>query len=202
MDANPDRFLPIFIHLNDCCDIPWGLPRFSSFYGLTYIPHNQYDGLFESNSLEADFVARKEVKTYVTIDLEARLNVTDWDVTATVCVEPAGSEMSMRIYMLQMLDNYPTVAWYYRNCLQIMADTEDVVVPAGECVEVTRTFELGTPSAANPADVKFAAWAQDPLSSGPAEIHQAAQLAGFFEVPFHGAGMETGDFTEWATTSQ
>ena len=83
---------------------------------------------------------------------------------------------------------------------------------ADECVEVTEIFVLDTPSLSSPDDVKFFAWAQDPIFvwvPGPptppggyswAEVYQAGKAL----APFDGVfvdGFESGDALGWSAVT-
>jgi hypothetical protein len=72
---------------------------------------------------------------------------------------------------------------YSRNGFKQAASTEDVSLIPGECKEVVRTFTFDEGSWDQQADIKIVAWAQQPLSSGPAQVYQAANMGWPFPPP-------------------
>lgn len=179
INSYPDTFAVIYVHLSDDYEVPWGDAR-GDFYGVTGIPSFWYDGLFDAwpiSTYESKFLQRKDVPTDITILLFADGASPTFDITAHVCMEPTGTARTMRIYMVQVLDHYPASPTYYRNCVMQGAPTQDITLNPGECLDVTQTFTLSGPSLSDLNNVKFFAWAQEPLASGPAEVHQAQKMA-------------------------
>ncbi len=207
IDDYPDTYASISVHVgSDGYDIPWGNSR-GDFYGANLIPWLAYDGLEDAwpiSTYESKFITRQAVPTDVTIALNGvRTTVAaTYDVTADVCVEAGGTTKDMRIYMVQVLDHYPTTAAYYRNCLMQGATTEDLNIAAGACTQVTRTFTLDAVSLANEEDVKVFAWAQEQLDAYPAEIFQAAKLFLGPIIPVFADGFEGGTLDGWSAVTQ
>lgn len=186
---------------------PWATAR-KAYYPFYGYPTYMIDGLNDSwygdypwENWDDDTDARLVVPTDVTLELEAVDGATAAErvLTATACIEAGGVGKSMRIYIGQILDGYPpTAANFTRNGLRQMAATEDIVLAAGECAEVTRAITLEAEDLAVLELVSFVAWAQDDLPSGLAEVYQATQL----DWPEHyegifGDGFETGDISMW-----
>jgi len=205
MDDYPNNYI-VVMHQTGTGQTAWGNQR-RNFYNLTYTPWLEYDGLQEAwpiNTYRSKFLVRQAVPTDVTIEMEGvETGVQTYELTAEVCIEPSGVGKTMRIYMVDTLDHFPTWSWYYRNGFRQAAATEDLAVAAGECKTVTREFVFDATSWATKRDIHIVAWAQEPLNSGPAEVYQAAQSEWpfFIEVGFFEADYETGDFAQWARTS-
>ncbi len=197
LDNYPDDFYLVQIHASGSYYISWGGSRMN-FYGVTGTPWAWFDGVLENyggygdttldyNRYHASYNTRKAVPTDVTIEQVANeTGAWEWDVRATVCVEPTGTGKTMRIYMVEVLDNWPSWPTYSRNTLRQAKATTDVTVAAGECAEVVRHFVFYAPEQGAPDDIKIIAWAQAPLSSAPAEVYQAGRMT----WPFPGAPCE------------
>jgi hypothetical protein len=101
-------------------------------------------------------------------------------IRARVCVEAGGVAKTVRIYMAQVLDHWPTTFTYLRNGFKQAATTEDVILAAGECQLVTRTFTFDATSWANQRNIRLIVWAQEPQAdsthANPATTYQAAVL--------------------------
>ena len=98
-----------------------------------------------------------------------------YEFTAELCLDPDGVAKTVRVYMVQVLDHFPFgISHEPRNGFKQAATTEDVALTPGVCVYVTREFAFDSDSMSHESDIKVIAWAQEPLSSGPAEVHQAA----------------------------
>ncbi len=122
-------------------------------------------------------MARLAVATDVTIVLSAvHVSGSTYEITATVCVESEGIGKTMRIYIAQVLDHWPPSPTYHRNGLKQIAGTADVTVAPGNCQDVVRTFTFDSDSWTAKPDIRIVAWAQEPLSTFPAEVYQAAWI--------------------------
>jgi hypothetical protein len=184
----PGTFTLVEYHLGDAYSTTWGSAR-QGFYSVTGTPTAIFDGVQSVvgagsvDSAYANYIAkynlRMAVATDVTIDLGGRLlSGTTYEVKAKVGIEAGGAGKSLRIYMVQVLDNYPTSPNYERYTFIQSPTThgsEDVVtLAANDSVMITHNFTLSGPSAADPNNVKIVAWAQDyPTSKN---IWQAATL--------------------------
>ena len=187
---------------------PWGDARATDFYGVfdpgQFLPWLGYDGLFnagfDADQYEPQLQQRLAVPTDVTVAISGlELAANTYDITAEVCVEAGGVGKTMRIYVVQVLDNYPPSELYYRNSFMQAAATEDVVVAPGECVQVMRSFTFDATSMAQMEDIKIVAWAQEPLDVYPAEVHQATESAWpFVDLTIFHDGFDSGELTEWS----
>jgi hypothetical protein len=91
---------------------------------------------------------------------------TTYNVTATICMESGGTAKSMRIYMVQVLDYWPSSPNYHRNGLKQGATTQDIYLTPGQCQTVERQFTFDSTSWANQNNIKIIIWAQEPQSTG------------------------------------
>ncbi len=100
------------------------------------------------------------------------------EVTAEVCIEGGGDGKTMRIYMAQAVDCYenPDLSYYHRDTPRQGQAVLDVTLTPGGCTQVSRTFTFAADSMAQEDNIVVVAWAQDPATSGAADVHQAAQL--------------------------
>jgi hypothetical protein len=199
IETYPDDFAIYRIHISDPYELPgsYDEDRWSFyFFGDGYIPRFVVDGLndmpddcdegpnnpCDRNLYESRMLAREPIATDVTISLSGVENSAQtYDFTAQVCVEAGGTDKTVRVYMVDLLDNWPTPSMppyktYYKNTLRQAAPTVDVPVNAGSCVDVQNTFTFDADSWDNKSWIKIMAWAQTPASSFPAEVHQAATL--------------------------
>ncbi len=82
------------------------------------------------------------------------------------------------------------------------AATEDIVLAAGACQDVTRTFTFDATSMAAFGDISIIGWAQDDLTNGPAEVFQAGQMRGpFLAEEVFDDGFESGDTSHWGSVT-
>ncbi len=190
---------------------PWTAAR-RAYYPFSGYPTYMIDGINDSwhgspawDNWEPDTDLRLPTQTDVTINLSATDGATpeERELTATVCVEAGGTGKPMRIYIGQILDGYPpTAANITRYGLRQMAPTEDIVLAADTCIDVTRSFTLDATDTDALEEVSFVAWAQEDLASGLAEVYQATQL----NWPDHTLtvfknGFENGNTDGWSIVS-
>ena len=127
-----------------------------------------------TNGMRGVYQDRYEILTDVTIKIRSLQTVgTNFRFWADVCIEPGGTSKTMRIYMVQVLDHWPSGL---RNGFKLAAVTEDITLSPGECQTVEREFTFDSHSWANQDNIKIIAWAQNPLTSGPAEVYQTTVL--------------------------
>jgi hypothetical protein len=211
LDAYGASVAVLGLHGNDVNEIPWTAARRTYYTFFAGYPTWLIDGLIDSwsgnppwSSWDPDTAARLAIPTDVTIELAAQEGATadEWHVTATVCIEPGGAGKSMRIYLAEVLDNFPVGAHFTRNGLRQVADTEDIVLAAGACTDVMRTFMFDATTMAQIEDVAIIGWAQDDLTFGPAEVFQAGQMNWpFWTEHVFSDGFESGDTTAWSSTT-
>jgi len=207
--TNDQPFAVVQIHMNDGYQTTWGDSR-AGFYGnlADGLPWFAFDGLEDGwpiSNYDDQLDMRQAVPTDVLIGQWAiETGAQTYDVTAEVCVEVGGTGKTMDVYMVQVLDNYPTTAAYYRNCLMQGAAKQQITVASGACETVTNTFTMGTTSWNNQDDIRIIAWAQTPATGWPAEVHQAHEMAWPFPAPPPPAlfedGFESGDTTFWSSS--
>jgi hypothetical protein len=99
-----------------------------------------------------------------------------YEVQISLTLDEGAAPRTVRVYAVQLLDYYPNPPTYSRNCQRTATTTEDVALTPGETVLVTKTLQIDSVSAADPADMTIFAWAQVPNSSGPAEVYQSAMM--------------------------
>lgn len=216
IDNYPDTLALIAIHDGDAYEVPWGTAR-DAFYQAAWTPFACWDGQQDAwpvNSYEAKFISRQAVPTDVTIDMEVFGSGAMRDVLATVCIEPGGIGRTMMIYMAQVLDHYGP-ANFDRNMVQTGSSGAEITVAPGECRSVTESFALNSVSQGSPENLKFFAWAQNPLLIFDPQVQYINNQwygAWFGEVyqggkalpPFNGLlvdGFESGDTSKWGTVT-
>lgn len=202
MDAYPDTFVLAQIHTAPSArTTPWGTARIS-FYSVPAVPAAWFDGVddyvgafgWDPNDFpygdpnanyevyEAAYLARRATPTDVTISLSAvKVSETNRYVSALVGIEGGGQGKTLRIQMVQVLDHWPAVATYCRNGVRQGATAQDITLGPGQQTTVTNTFTLGDDSLADEGNAKFVVWAQEPNSTGPAEVYNAAFVTGPFQ---------------------
>ena len=204
LDDYPDRLAFVQAHVVGEYATTWGANRFWNFYDFWATPSLCFDGVdrlvgswpdeFQTyNWYCSRYLLRLGVPTDVTIALSAaHVSDSTYEITARVCVEPGGTGKTMRIYMVQVLDHWPAYPTYHRNGLKQAATTAVITMGPGDCQDVVRTFTFDSDSWAAKNDIKIVAWAQEPLTSYPAEVYQAA-WTGWPLVPVPGDFDDDGD---------
>jgi hypothetical protein len=191
MDTYPGTFAFVQIHHGDDYATPWGNDRFT-FYGTGGYPTSYFDGVIERvgawpyTTYQNDYLARRALPADVTIDLTGDFVVErTYQVQANVCIETGGTGKTMRVQMVQVLDRWPASPSYSRNGFKQAVEATDITVAPGTCQAVTRCFTLDHDSWSTKDKVKIIAWAQEPWSAGPANVHQAAIMT----WPFPASGL-------------
>jgi len=191
LDEFPDTFTLVQYHINDSYATTWATSR-ASFYGVSGTPVAWFDGTLQCagaytntqqqyNWYLSQFNARKAVPTDVTITATGvPVSGQTYTLRARVCLEAGGTAKTVRVYMVQVLDNWPTSPAYSRNGFKQAATYQDVALTPGTCQTVARNFTFDSTSWANQNDIRFIVWAQEPQSysstSNPAEIYQTKVL--------------------------
>jgi predicted CXXCH cytochrome family protein len=187
LDVYPDSLALIEHHVAfDGYETPWGNDRWL-FYEGEYTPTAVFDGsdrlvgaipdipqqytIYRVNHL----LPERGVGTDVTIALTVT-HVSDqtYSACAQVGIEAGGTGKTMRIYMVQVLDHWPTEHWYYRNTFKQAAPTTDIVLAPGGYQSVENTFTFDADSWAQQQDIKIIAWAEVPNSAFPSMVFQSA----------------------------
>lgn len=192
MSNYPADFVPMQIHIGDTYATSWGNSR-QSLYGVTATPTVWFDGVTSvvgAGSTQAAYQqylavyqARKAVASDVLVEMSIyKIESNVCRVKVKVTVEPGGTPKSLRLQIVQLLDNWPASPTYSRNTVKqgTVWPIYLTMVP-GETREIPANFTLDTQSMAQPNDVKFVAFVQDRKTSPPAEIFNAAWLGGPFD---------------------
>ena len=191
LNTYPNTFIDVQYHLSDAYSTTWGNNR-AAFYALAGTPTAWFDGMLKCegayqndtqqyNWYLSQYNARRAVATDVTITITGEpVSGQTYNVTARVCIQPGGTAKTMRIYMVQVLDYWPTTFTYLRDGFKQAATTQDVPLTAGQCALVTRTFTFDSTSWGSQSNIKMIVWAQTTASAAPANIYQAA----FMRWPF------------------
>ncbi len=193
MTLYPDSFALVEIHINDAYENSWCLSR-ASWYGVYYsggtgLPTSWFDGWIQrvgaavGVSYTTEYASAAAVPTDVTIELFGdHVGPADetFEISAEVCIEAGGTGKTMRLQLVQVLDDYP--AGDYHNCLMQGAAYEDITLAPEECAFVERTFTFDAASWANQDDIRIIAWVHE-ISPGQ-DVYQAAQMSMPFPPPF------------------
>ncbi|MBN1512217.1 MAG: hypothetical protein JXB13_09405 [Phycisphaerae bacterium] len=182
LDTYPDTFTFVQYHASDGYESAWSDQRGGSFYpGWEYIPWTWFDGLTAivgSSGFTTAYNARQQVPTDVTVALSGDpVSGTTYEVTAAVCLEAGGTAKTVRLYVVQVLDHWPTEVTYSRNGFKQAAATADLALTPGQCQTVVRSFTFDAASWASQSNIRIIAWVQQPLSTGPAEVYQAHSMS-------------------------
>ena len=186
-------FTLVQYHIWDSYATTWGNSR-ASFYHMPGTPTAWFDGtLWDEGAWDNDQMMYNlylsEYTTSRAVATDVTLSVTGvqdsgqtFTIRARAGVEATGSPKTMRIYMVQVLDHWPTTFAYLRNGFkQAATSTEDVTLAAGQSQLVTRTFTFDTTSWVNQSNIKIIVWAQEPQADSthadPASTYQAAVLS-------------------------
>ncbi|MFH1747618.1 MAG: thrombospondin type 3 repeat-containing protein [Planctomycetota bacterium] len=187
-----DTLAVVQYHYGDMYAVPWGTAR-AAFYGVTETPWALFDGVAEVigevpdvaqqyGRYEAEYIARQSLATDVTIELHAYPVIDQtYRVSARVCLEAGGTARTVRLYTVQVLDNWPSYEEFFsRYGFKQGAEPVDVYLEPGECQTVFSYFTFDFTSWQNQEDIRFVAWAQEPQDSGlpgdRAEVFQAAVM--------------------------
>ncbi|MEW6199108.1 MAG: hypothetical protein AB1601_10665 [Planctomycetota bacterium] len=192
MSNYPNDFIPLEVHIGDSYETSWGSNR-NTFYAITGTPTVWFDGVTSVvgagsaqsafQNYQAAYLARKAVPTDVLVEMTAcKIAANVVRTKIKVSVEPGGTAKSIRLQIVQLLDHWPASPTYSRNT--VMQGTVwpiYITLNPGESREVPANFTLDSNSMAQPADVKFVAFAQLRKSNAPADIYNAAWLGGPFD---------------------
>jgi hypothetical protein len=204
----PDNLELIGIHRTDGYQTPWGDSRMTVFYTYEGVPNFWTDsslnvlGYYGNPSTQiAQWSAiinnRLAVPTDITIDVSTvELNPPNGIFEANVCMEAGGTARTVRVFMVRVLDHYPT-SLDYRNTVREGFQVGDYPLNPGECVPVQQSFTFDTVDLTNSPNIKIVAFAQEVADHAPAEVYQAASL-----WPFRvfSDGFESGDLAGWTLT--
>jgi hypothetical protein len=196
----------------------WGQQRAFVYYALGSYPTTWFDGKIgyegapSVNAVYSAYLGAIEslssVASDVVIDVSAVPTGTGvYDVTMTVSLEPGGFGKTLRLHLLQALDDYgvyddqTTVA--HNTVMQSLEDGYDVMLVPGQTMRFTETLTLDAASASQFEDIRLIAWAQEPAPfgyDGGAEVFNAAQvsLSNSHPADFNSDGIvNAGDLSLW-----
>jgi hypothetical protein len=195
MNFTREKFCLVQFHHGDGYATTWGNARFN-FYQMGGYPTSVFDGVtkrigaYPYSTYLNDYNNRVAVPTDWTIELSGvQTGTQEFDIQAHVCREGTGSSQTVRVYMVHVLDHWPASPSYHRNGFRQAADTQDISVAGGQCVDVVQSFTFDSISWDNQQDMKIIAWVQEPRSVWPAEIHQGALLKWPFGGPIEPSEM-------------
>jgi len=189
LNAHGDTFLPIQYHNADAYTVPWGASRMSQFYGASAFPTYWTDGLVSGvggggngqqwfNYFTGIMNQRLAVAPEVTMQMAAeQVGANQWEVSCLVTLVPGEPGRTVRVYLLQVLDDFIAATPKYRNTFRQYGASPDLMLVPGEPQVVSHVFTLDSTDQANLTKVKFVAFAQDPSSSGPAQVRNAYSIA-------------------------
>ncbi len=186
MDNYEDTFAFVQYHLFDGSDDPWSDQRWMD-YGNPETPtaifsaidmvrgavedvDNQYR-IYRTNHL----LPQRGLPTDVTIDLSvSEVSPSKYGVSATVGIEAGGTDKTLRIFIVHVLDYWPADPSYQRNGFKGAGPTTDINLVAGTTQLVEGEIVLDADQLADLENVKVIVWAQVMTSDGPSEVLQAA----------------------------
>ncbi len=198
LDAYPDRFAGIQIHGADGFETSWGNARMG-FYSVSGYPTTVQDGILTRvgnvgySQYFSDFTSRVNIPTDVTLRVSGEhLSGATFRFSATVGLQTGGTAKTVRVYMVQVLDDYPApgISGNYRNCLMQAASTADVYLTPGSSETVQRDFTFSGASWYSyhyQNQIKIVAWAQQ--IGGADEVYQAETVDWPFTTDCNGNGV-------------
>lgn len=189
---------------------PWGDFRYFAFYAIYETPSIMFDGVISAIGTavdpndqypwyESELLARAAIPTDVTIDLTAYPVVgTTYRFGTRVCLEPAGTARTVRVYLAQTLNRWPhddpKDPPYARNTFMQAAPAVDVDLVPGQCELILSELELNADSWAERDNIRIVAWVQEPQVTSPpsdrAEVHQAAEMPWPFVLDCNANGID------------
>ena len=122
MDTYPETFAFVQIHHGDAFATSWGNTRANFYTDFGSYPTTYFDGMIQIvgaqpyTTFENNYLNRQGTPTDVSIALGAVQDTgSTFTVNANVCIDADGVGKTMRIYIVQVLDHWPTVVSYSRN---------------------------------------------------------------------------------------
>jgi hypothetical protein len=185
MDDYPELFTFVQYHVDDNYDTSWGNSR-ASFYHVSGIPDTYFDGTGRVSGGQGysvmynRFQSELDDPTDITLQVSGEhVSGNTYKFTANVGMQANGTARTVRVYMVQVLDEYPGPAQgepktYYRNCFMQAMSPVTISLSPGEVVDLERQFTLSLGNGGSIYETQIIAWVQTPASTGPAEIYQTA----------------------------
>jgi hypothetical protein len=208
-EEHPEDCEFLSVHVGGAYATPWGISR-NTLYPGSGTPYFWADGMIyflgvyypnaaaTINAWNSRINARLAVPTDVTIEITPTdVNLPDATFEANICMEAGGTDTDVRVHMVNVLDQYPHYGSFNgRNTVREGFAVGDFMLKAGECFAATQTFTFDSTSLAQLDDIRIVAFVQEPLSTAPAEVSQAAGIWPF-RMEFSDS-FESGDFTAWS----
>jgi len=203
-DITPGTFTAVTIQTNGAYgNSAWQTAR-TSYYGVSGTPTMWFDGAQSVvgagstssayNAYHSAYDTRRDVATDVTIQLGGTwISGQTYEIKAKVGIDAGGAGKTMRIYLVQVLDNWPnppthTPRYGFVQAATVHGSEDQVTVSPGQFQIVTRNFTFSGDSWTHQSDIKIVAWAA-PQSPSNKVIYQAATMP----WPFTPLGPPLGD---------
>jgi hypothetical protein len=164
-----------------------------SFYNVTAIPtvivegQTKVVGWSTGNWTIINNAVNQRLATPTDCTIESWATQVDpntFQVEGRVTLEPGGTPRNVNLYVVQVLDYYPSGS-HHRNCARQAFVSNSVSLALGEPVEYSFTMHLASPDETNIQNVKVITLLQKP-SSFPAETYQSHVM----KYPFPTGGVE------------
>lgn len=190
LDAHPNTFAFVQYHHWDSYAQTWGENRFAYYQGSP-IPDAWFDGKTRLLG-EVDYepyhnalTTRESVTTDVVLQLNAeQLSGPAFNISVSVGIEAGGQGKTMRIFVVQALDHWPTEESHYRNCFIRDVMTQDVSLSPGnsQIVATPQPFVFDSDSWSHQSNIRIIAWAEKlpprpPVPDTVEVVYQAAVLS-------------------------
>jgi hypothetical protein len=186
MEDYPDSLVALQPHVGDNWANNWTWARWN-FYDGYYVPRVQVDGLIVFiGSGEGSYAnmknamdSRLAIPTDVTIELYGDL-VEDqtYLITAVLNLEEGASRQQVRLHLVDCIWNWPyNTDGRYNNGVKQGFDLGYHTLTPGEEYVIQEEVTFDDESWQHQEDIRIALFAQEPLSSGPAEIYQSEMIA-------------------------
>lgn len=168
---------------------PWMNARLN-FYHVSGVPAVWFDGVIPRvgvygnvqqtyNWYAGTYNTRRGVPTDVTIQLSGEYVAGQtYRIYGEVCIEPDGQAKTMRVYMIQVLDHWPSDVSYFRNVFKEAAATEDITLSPGDCQTVQRDFTFDADSWNQQDDIAILAWCRCPAAAARRRSTRGPSCAG------------------------
>ncbi len=186
MDNYEDSFAFVQYHLFDGSDHPWSDQRWADFGNpqtptAVFAVIDKVEGAVEDTDTQYriyrtnHFLPRRGLTNDVTLDLDtAEVSPGKYHVSATVGIEAGGTDKTLRVTVVHVLDHWPADPSYQRNGFKGAGPTADITVAAGTTQVVEGEISLDSDQMADPENVKVIAWVQLVTGDGLGEALQAA----------------------------
>ena len=193
IDEYPDTWVGFQIHCGDAYATTWGNQR-KSYYGVTGYPTYLIDGIYKQVGSEgtsvpankAKMVQYMEIRLGVPTDISLELggevvSGQTYRMVAKATLDESAAARTVRLYMIEALDHYPSSAVHYRNCFRQAANYVDLDLEPGEAQFVEHEFTFDSTSWAMKENIRIIGWVQKKLTSK--EVSNAEMISWPFPPP-------------------